>query len=69
MQFALILLLLCAAGCRPAELVDAKKKKSRRTLSLDNDKTCADDVDDESFDDPEIDTDADLRFDGDQRCC
>jgi integrase len=29
-QFALILLLLFATGCRPAELVDAKKKKRRR---------------------------------------
>ena len=40
-------------GCRPAKLVGAKKKK-RRTLSLDK-----------SFDDAEIDTDADFGFDDD----
>ena len=50
-QFALILLLLFATGCRPAELVDAKKK--RRTPGLDNDETCVDNVDDEDYDDAE----------------
>ena len=39
-QFPLILLLLFATGCRPAELVDAKKK--RRTPSLDDDEAGAD---------------------------
>jgi len=61
-QFALILLLLFATGCRPAELVDAKKK--RRTPGLDDDETCADDVD-EGFDDAEASADADFGFDDD----
>ena len=63
MQFALILLLLFATGCRPAELVDAKRKK-RRTPGLDDDNTCADDVD-EGFDDAEVGGDADFGFDSD----
>jgi len=62
-QFALILLLLFATGCRPAELVDAKRKK-RRTPGLDDDNTCADDVD-EGFDDAEVGGDADFGFDSD----
>ena len=65
MQFALILLLLFATGCRPAELVDAKKKKKRRTPGLDDDETCADDTDDEGFDDAEVGADADFGFDSD----
>ena len=59
-QFALILLLLFSTGCRPAELVNAKKKK-RRTVGLDNDDTCADDMSDEDF----AEADADFGFDGD----
>jgi hypothetical protein len=69
-QFALILLLLFATGCRPAELVDAKmrkkkkkKKKKRQTPGLD-DHTCVDDVD-EGFDDAEVGADTDFGFDGD----
>jgi hypothetical protein len=62
-QFALILLLLFATGCRPAELVDAKKK--RRTPSLDDDETYADDVNDEGSDDAEVDADAEFGFDDD----
>ena len=62
-QFALILLLLFATGCRPAELVDAKKK--RRTPSFDDDETCADGVNDEGFDDAEAGADADFGFDDD----
>jgi len=41
-QFALILLLLFATGCRSAELVDAKKKKKkkkRRWPGLEDDET------------------------------
>ncbi|PMD59341.1 uncharacterized protein K444DRAFT_630140 [Hyaloscypha bicolor E] len=65
-QFALILLLLFATGCRPMELVDAKKKKMRRrTPGLDDDETCADDTDDEGFDDTEVGADADFGFDSD----
>ncbi len=62
MQFALILLLLFATGCRPAELVDAKKKKRRR-LSLDDDETSAGDVNDEGSDDADVGADADFGFD------
>ena len=58
MQFALILILLFATGCRPAELVHAKKKK-RRTPGLDDDNTCADGVD-EGFDDTEVGAGADF---------
>jgi hypothetical protein len=61
-QFALILLLLFATGCRPAELVDAKKKKRRR-LSLDDDETSAGDVNDEGSDDADVGADADFGFD------
>ena len=64
MQFALILLLLFATGCRPAELVDAKKKKRRRP-DLDDDPTGADDVNDEGFDETEDGADADFGFDDD----
>ena len=60
-QFALILLLLFATGCRPAELVDAKKKKRRRP-GLDDDETGADDVNDKGFDDAEVGADADFGF-------
>jgi hypothetical protein len=60
-QFALILLILFATGCRPAELVDAKKKK--RTLGLDDDGTCADDVNDEGLEDAEVGADGDFGFD------
>jgi hypothetical protein len=56
-QFALILLLLFATGCRPAELVDGKKKRRRPGLD-DN----TDDVNDEGFDDAEVDADADFSF-------
>jgi hypothetical protein len=64
------MLFLFTTGCRPAELVDAKKKKKkkkekRRTPRLDNDETCADDVDDEGFDDAKVDDDADFGFDDD----
>jgi hypothetical protein len=63
-QFALILLLLFATGCRPAELVDAKKKKRRRP-GLDDDETGADDVSDEGFDDAEVGADSNFGFDDD----
>jgi hypothetical protein len=63
-QFALILLLLFATGCRPAELVDAKKKKRRRP-DVDDDPTGADDVNDEDFDETEDGADADFGFDDD----
>lgn len=56
MQFALILLLLFTTGCRPAELVDAKKKK-RRTAGLNNNDTCADDMSNEEFNDAEANAD------------
>jgi hypothetical protein len=36
-QFALILLLLFGTGCRPAELVDAKRKRREATSSDDDD--------------------------------
>jgi hypothetical protein len=58
-QFALILLLLFATGCRPAELVDAKKKKRRRP-GFDNNETGADNVSDEGFDDDHDSAVADL---------
>lgn len=57
MQFALILLLLFATGCRPAELVDAKKKK-RRWPGLEDDETGADDA--------EVSAGADFGFDDDR---
>ncbi|KAL5315971.1 hypothetical protein ACEPPN_016845 [Leptodophora sp. 'Broadleaf-Isolate-01'] len=63
-QFALILLLLFATGCRPAELVDAKKKKRRRP-DLDDDAAYADDVNDGGFEDAEVGADADFGFDDD----
>jgi hypothetical protein len=49
-QFTLILLLLFATGCRPAELVDARKKTRDDTSSSDNDDGDfgADDSDDSS---------------------
>ena len=62
MQFALILLLLFATGCRPAELVDAKKKKRRRP-GLDDHEAYADDVNDGGFEDAEVGADADFGFD------
>ena len=65
-QFALILLFLFVTGCRPAELVDAKKKK--RTPCLDDDDTCVDDVSDEGFDEAEVGTDADFGFSNDCDC-
>lgn len=64
MQFALILLLLFATGYRPAELVDAKKKK-KRTAGLDNNETCADDMNNQGFDDSEVGANADFGFDSD----
>ncbi|KAH7364055.1 hypothetical protein BKA65DRAFT_603155 [Rhexocercosporidium sp. MPI-PUGE-AT-0058] len=63
-QFALILLLLFATGCRPAELVDAnKKKKMRRWPGLEDDDICDGDVDDNGFEDAEVGADADFGFD------
>jgi hypothetical protein len=70
-QFLLILLLLFATGCRPTELVDAKKKKKKkkkkkmRTPGLDDDETCANEMDDEGFDDVRAGADADFGFDSD----
>ncbi|KAH6661772.1 FluG domain-containing protein [Halenospora varia] len=61
-QFALILLLLFATGCRPAELVDAKKKKRRRP-DLDDHKAYADDVNDGGFKDAKVSANADFGFD------
>lgn len=61
MQFALILLLLFATGCRPAELVDAKKKKRRRP-NLDDHEAYADDVNDRGFEDAKVGADADFGF-------
>jgi len=61
-QFALILLLLFATGCRPAELVDAKKKKRRRP-DLDDNEAYADDMNDGGFEDAEVRADADFGFD------
>ncbi|TVY12529.1 hypothetical protein LARI1_G009432 [Lachnellula arida] len=46
-QFALILLLLFGTGCRPAELVDAKKK--RKDTDFDNDNPDNDDLEDDAF--------------------
>ena len=55
MQFALILLLLFATGCRPAELVDAKKKSKDDTSSDAGDfEVFDDDSDLEVFDDDGI---------------
>ncbi len=62
-QFALILLLLFATGCRPVELVDAKKK--RRTPGPGDNKTCTNDVNDEGFDDTEASANTDFGFDND----
>jgi hypothetical protein len=59
----LILLLLFTTGCRPAELVDAKKK--RQTPGLDDDETCTDNVNDEGFDDTKVSADADFGFNDD----
>jgi hypothetical protein len=54
-QFALILLLLIATGCRPAELVDAKKKSKDDTSSDAGDfEVFDDDSDLEVFDDDGI---------------
>jgi hypothetical protein len=70
-QFLLILLLLFATGCRPTELVDAKKKKKKkkkkkmRTPGLDDDETCANEMDDKGFDDVKASADADFGFDSD----
>ncbi|KAH7370272.1 hypothetical protein BKA65DRAFT_589640 [Rhexocercosporidium sp. MPI-PUGE-AT-0058] len=63
-QFALILLLLFATGCRPAELVDAKKKR-RRWPGLKDEESDDGDVDDNSFEDEdaEVGADADFGFD------
>ena len=47
-QFALILLLLFGTGCRPAELVDAKKKKRDNIGSENEDLEVVDDDDDTS---------------------
>ncbi|KAF8846611.1 hypothetical protein BDZ45DRAFT_787526 [Acephala macrosclerotiorum] len=63
-QFALILLLFFAIGCRPAELVDAKKKKRRRP-GFDDNKTSADNANDESFDNTKIGANIDFGFDND----
>ena len=49
MQFALILLLLFATGCWPAELVDAKKRRQR--LGIGDDRPSANNMNDEGFDD------------------
>jgi hypothetical protein len=65
MQFLLILLLLFATGCRPAELVDAKKKQRKRTPGLNDNKTCTDTTDDEGFNDTEGGADTDFGFDSD----
>ena len=62
MQFALILLLLFATGCRPAELVDVKKKKRRRP-DLDNNKAYANNMNDEGFKDAKVGANADYGFD------
>ncbi|KAH6708818.1 hypothetical protein BKA61DRAFT_579824 [Leptodontidium sp. MPI-SDFR-AT-0119] len=62
-SFALILLLLFATGCRPAELVDAKNKKKRRWPSLEDDKTGDRNVDDNSFKDAKVGADTDFSFD------
>lgn len=63
-QFALILLLLFAIGCRPAELVDAKKKKKkRRWPGLEDDETSDGNVNDTGFEDAEAGADADFGFD------
>jgi hypothetical protein len=61
-QFALILLLLFAIGCRLAELVDAKKKKRRRP-GLNDYKAYANDVNDKGFEDAEVSANADFGFD------
>lgn len=65
-QFALILLLLFATGCRPAELVDAKKKKKkRRWPGLEDEETGDRDVDNNSFEDEDakVGANADFGFD------
>ena len=62
-QFALILVLLFATGCRPAELVDAKKKKRRRWPGLEDDETSDGNVNDTGFEDAEAGADADFGFD------
>jgi hypothetical protein len=49
-QFALILLLLFGTGCRPAELVDAKKK--RKDTSFDDDDLDDNDLEAVDNDDP-----------------
>ncbi|KAF4624469.1 hypothetical protein G7Y89_g13700 [Cudoniella acicularis] len=62
--FPLILLFLFATGCRPAELVDVKRRRRQRP-GLDDDETCADDMNDEGFGDAEVGADADFGFDDD----
>jgi hypothetical protein len=61
-QFALILLLLFAIRCRPAKLVDAKKKKRRRP-DLDDNKAYANNVNDKGFKDAEVGANADFGLD------
>jgi hypothetical protein len=60
-QFALILLLLFAIGCRPIELVDVKKKKRRRP-DLNNNKAYADNMNNGGFKDAEVGANADFSF-------
>jgi hypothetical protein len=62
-QFALILLLLFATGCRPTELVDVKKK--RRTPSFNNNETYANSVNDKGFNNAKAGANADFSFDDD----
>jgi hypothetical protein len=60
------LLFLFATRYRPTELVDAKKKKKKRqTPGLDNDKTCANNIDDEGFDDAKASANINFSFDSD----
>jgi hypothetical protein len=57
------LLLLFATGCRPVELVDAKKKKKKRWWpGLKDEETGDRDVDDNSFEDKDAKVGADANF-------
>lgn len=69
-QFPLILLILFATGCRPAELVDAKTKKNKKNKKqrwpgLEHDDAGAGQVKDGGFEDAEMSAEADLGFDND----
>jgi hypothetical protein len=64
-QFTLILLLLFITGCRLAKLIDTEKKKKKRTLNLDDNETCINDIDNEGFNDIKTGINVDFGFNND----